>query len=335
MRKIINKKEKNNHTKGLKSKYKKAAAALSFILFGSLLFAGCANNTALTSQNNNYNSEKNVVTIGYLPITHSLAVLKEKELLEKNNSDIQIKLQRFSSWTDLMDALNAGRIDGASVLIELAMNAKSNGIDLTAAALGHRDGNVVVVSKDIESARDLKGKTLAIPSIQSSQNILINEMLEKNGLTKEDVKIIQMPPAEMPFSLASGAISGYCVAEPYGAVSVSKGFGRVLSTSDELWNNSLCCALVFNRNITDNRKTADELIKNYYIASEELESGESAETAEKFLGQESSVIDESMQWINFRNLTVSKEEYDALCEKLIKYKINENPPSYESFIYNP
>ena len=26
MRKIINKKEKNNHTKGLKSKYKKAAA---------------------------------------------------------------------------------------------------------------------------------------------------------------------------------------------------------------------------------------------------------------------------------------------------------------------
>lgn len=58
MRKIINKKENNIHTKGLKFKYKKAAAALSFILFGSLLFAGCANNTALTSQNNNYNSEK-------------------------------------------------------------------------------------------------------------------------------------------------------------------------------------------------------------------------------------------------------------------------------------
>ncbi len=74
-------------------------------------------------------------------------MLKEKELLEENNSDIQIKLQRFSSWTDLMDALNAGKIDGASVLIELAMNAKANGIDLKAVALGHRDGNVVVASK--------------------------------------------------------------------------------------------------------------------------------------------------------------------------------------------
>ena len=31
----------------------------------------------------------------------------------------QIQLQKFSSWTDLMDALNSGRINGASVLAEL------------------------------------------------------------------------------------------------------------------------------------------------------------------------------------------------------------------------
>ena len=55
-------------------------------------------------------------TIGYLPITHALPVFEEKELLEAENSGIQIKLQKFSSWSDLTDALHAGKIDGASEL---------------------------------------------------------------------------------------------------------------------------------------------------------------------------------------------------------------------------
>ena len=82
-------------------------------------------------------------------------------------------------------------------------------------------------------------------------------------------------------------------------------------------------------------RLTNELIEKYYRAAEQLESEGSEETAGKFLGQETSVIEESGKWINFKNLTVSKEEYDDLCNKLKKYGINENPPSYEDFIYNP
>ena len=98
-------------------------------------------------------------TIGYLPITHALPVFEEKELLEAENSGIQIKLQKFSSWSDLTDALHAGKIDGASELIELAMSAKAKGVDLKAVALGHKDGNVIVVNNSIQSPADMKGKT--------------------------------------------------------------------------------------------------------------------------------------------------------------------------------
>ena len=41
-----------------------------------------------------------------------------------------MELVKFGSWPDLMDALNTGRIDGASVLAELAMKANELGIDL-------------------------------------------------------------------------------------------------------------------------------------------------------------------------------------------------------------
>ena len=46
-----------------------------------------------------------------------------------------------------MDALNSGRIDGASTLIELAMKSKAEGLEYKAVALGHHEGNVIMGQK--------------------------------------------------------------------------------------------------------------------------------------------------------------------------------------------
>lgn len=81
---------------------------------------------------------------------------------------MNIELVKYGSWPELLDALNTGRVDGASVLIELAMKSKENGIGLTAVALGHRDGNIVVVSNGIHRAEDLRGRVYAIPHRSSS-----------------------------------------------------------------------------------------------------------------------------------------------------------------------
>lgn len=81
----------------------------------------------------------------------------------REEKGIQIKLQKFSSWSDLTDALHTGKIDGASELIELAMSAKTKGVDLKAVALGHRDGNVIVTNSTIESFEARKGMSVFIP----------------------------------------------------------------------------------------------------------------------------------------------------------------------------
>lgn len=86
------------------------------------------------------------------------------------------------------------------MLAELAMAAVSNGLNLKAVALGHKDGNVVIVSNDITKVEDLKGKTFAIPSNQSSHNILLNDMLSDAGMSIDDVNVVQLAPAEMPSS---------------------------------------------------------------------------------------------------------------------------------------
>ena len=76
-----------------------------------------------------------------------------------------------------MDALNTGKVDGASVLIELAVKAREQGIDVRAAALGHKDGNVIIGGNGIEKVEDLRGKIFAIPHKQSTHNLLLQQML--------------------------------------------------------------------------------------------------------------------------------------------------------------
>ena len=157
-------------------------------------------------------NDENVVRIAYLPITHALPLAG----LEKADG-VKVELVKYGSWPELLDALNTGRVDAASVLIELAMKAKAQGIGLTAVALGHTDGNVIVVTQDVNSAKDLKGKTFAIPHRASSHHILLQEALAKDGLTIDDVNVVEMAPPEMPSALANKQIAGYCVAEPFGA----------------------------------------------------------------------------------------------------------------------
>jgi len=168
----------------------------------------------------------------------------ENELANENFKNFKLELVKFGSWTELVDALNSGKVDGASMLIELAMKAKEQGIDLKAVALGHRDGNVVVVSKDINKVEDLKGKSFAIPSKLSTHNILLHIMLKNHGLAYNDVNVVELPPPEMAAALAEGRISGYCVAEPFGAKSVAVDKGKTLFESQDLWEGSVCCGLV-------------------------------------------------------------------------------------------
>ena len=302
-----------------------------FFLLCICVLAAC---TACGRQNKEDALEgKTIVNLGYLPITHSLAVFETKELLEQKDSDVQIKLTKFSTWPDLMDALNSGKIDGAAALIELAMTAKSRGIDLKIVALGHKAGNAIVVSNKIKSVKDLKGKKFAIPSTQSSHNILLREMLAKEGMTVDDIEIIQLAPTEMPFSLASGAIDGFCVAEPFGAQVVSKKLGHVLYDSEELWEHSICCGFVLHENfLTKNKEMAEELIDTYKEAGEQLDFDTCMKVSNTYLGQETSTLEQSLKWIQFDDLTLKKEEYDFLSEKVRDYGIIENPPTYEEII---
>jgi len=274
------------------------------------------------------------VKIAYLPITHSLAVLKEAKELEKNEN-IQVELVKYGSWPELLDALNSGQVDGASVLIELAMKSKAEGIGIKAVALGHRDGNVIVVSNDVKEGADLKGRTIAIPHRQSSHNILVNDALTKNGLTIDDINVVELAPTEMPSALAAGTIDGYCVAEPFGAMGVSIGAGKVLYESNQLWEDSVCCGLVLTDSFIESRPdVAKAYVEGYKKAGNNLSLEEAKKIAKEYLNQTDDVLDISLKWISYDDLEITETMYEQLSKKVVDYGLLDNPPSYSEFVKN-
>ena len=310
------------------------ALALSVFLAFSLTACGGPSKETTTTAQTSKNSSKDTIKIAYLPITHALALFEEAEEL-KNNTGLNVELVKYGSWPELLDALNSGHVDGASVLIELAMKSAQEGIGIKAVALGHKDGNVIVASNNIKSAADLKGKTFAIPHRQSSHNILLNDELASAGLTIDDVKVTELAPTEMPSALASGQIDAYCVAEPFGAKAVSLGVGHVLNYSEDLWKDSLCCALVLTDDfINKNKEKATKFVEAYKTAGKNLTKDKAKEVAKEYLGQDEKVLDLSLQWISYDDLDITKDTYDTLVEKVKKYGLSDNPPAYDDFVEN-
>lgn len=322
-------------------KFKKfIAAALVFGIIAGTAACGksadAGNTTNSTKQSGvTASTDTKTVKIAYLPLTHALPVFVENELQDKSGKKYKIELVKYGSWPELMDALNTGHVDGASVLIELAMKAKEQGIGVKAVALGHKDGNVIVVSNKIKNASDLKGKKFAIPHRQSSHNILLGQMLKNAGLTYKDVNVVELPPPEMPAALAQGQIDGYCVAEPFGAKSVALGTGKVLFESNELWKDSICCSLVLSDNfINSNKDMAKEVVANYRDAGDYIDShkDEANSIAKKYLNLDDKVLDLSMKWISYKDLAITREAYNDLTKKMKEFGISSNPPAYDDFV---
>ena len=304
---------------------------LFFLLSIAVLTAGCSTPGPKKSAQG---SEMRTVRIAYLPITHALPLFAEKELLSTDDN-VQIELIKYGSWPELMDALNTGKVDGASVLIELAVKAREQGIDVRAAALGHKDGNVIIGGNDINSVEDLRGKIFAIPHKQSTHNLLLQQLLREHGMSPQDLTVVELSPPEMPAGLAQGQISGYCVAEPFGAKAIALGKGHILAKADELWPDSLCCALVFNgRFVEEHHELASETVAKYLAASRYLEKNpeEQPRIAQIYLKAKAKVIEKSLQFIRYNDLAITREAYKELTSRMQEAGLIRQVPDYEEFV---
>ena len=129
----------------------------------------------------------------------------------------------------------AGQLDAAYVGPNPAINAwqKSGGTAIKIVSGAATGGASVVVAKGITSAAQLKGKTLATPSLGNTQDVALRYWLKQNGLTTTstgggDAFIKPTTPnSAAVLEFKSGQIAGGSEPAPYDIEMVSDG-GTVL-----------------------------------------------------------------------------------------------------------
>ena len=178
------------------------------------------------------------VRLGFLEnITHASALvsLKEGFFTRALGSAGTVKPTAFSSGTQETTALLAGQLDAAYVGPNPAINAwqKSNGTAIKIVSGAATGGASVVASKGIGSAAQLKGKTLATPSLGNTQDVALRYWLKQNGIATTttgggDAFVKPTTPnSSAVLEFKSGQIAGGSEPVPYDIQMVNDG-GTVL-----------------------------------------------------------------------------------------------------------
>jgi NitT/TauT family transport system substrate-binding protein len=178
------------------------------------------------------------VRLGFLAnITHApaLIALKNGYFSSALGSAGKVSATAFSSGTQETTAILSGQLDAAYVGPNPAINAwqKSSGAAIKIVSGVATGGASIVVKPSITGAAQLKGQSLATPSLGNTQDVALRYWLKQQGLTTSatgggDVSIKPTTPnSAAVLEFESGQIEGASEPAPYDIEMVKDG-GKVL-----------------------------------------------------------------------------------------------------------
>lgn len=194
---------------------------------------------------------KKHLTVGYIPILDHL-VLAISHAKDKNSfQNIDVTPRLFKSWRSIAGALEAGVIDAAFLLSNMAMDIFNRGVPIRSILVGHRNGSGITVRVDstIRGPKGLASKTIAIPAAISTHTALLDAYLRTGGLSLEKVTTREIAPPLMIPAMLRGSIDAFIVAEPFCAMAEQEKVGRMLAFSKDIVANHICCVLVVRQEV--------------------------------------------------------------------------------------
>ena len=185
--------------------------------------------------------------LGYFGnITHAAALVGINQgILAKELGSTKLSTATFNAGPAAIEALNAGAIDAAYIGPNPAINSfvKSGGESVSVIAGAAAGGAQLVVRPDINSAADLKGKTLATPQLGGTQDVALRAWLGSQGYDTNvdgsgDVAINPTDNAQTLKLFQDGKLDGAWLPEPWASRLVLQAGAKVLVDEKDLWDGS-------------------------------------------------------------------------------------------------
>ncbi|MGI8604535.1 MAG: ABC transporter substrate-binding protein [Verrucomicrobiales bacterium] len=196
--------------------------------------------------------------VGFLPVTCHLTCPVTDFINKNRDGKSFFQPMRFNGFPELKEMFlsKSDQMPATFILAPMAMALREQGVRIKIVHLGHRDGSAVVVHKDsnIHRTEDLRGKTIAIPGRYANQRLILYRELKKAGMGLDEVKMVEMPPPDMPVALYSRSVDAITSGEPFMGQTELDGYGRVLFQAKDVWPGFISCVLAVHEDAIKHRR---------------------------------------------------------------------------------
>ncbi len=232
------------------------------------------------------------VRIGYLPITDATPLL-----VAHNNGYFEeagLKVEKpvlLRSWAQIIEAFISGQVNVVHLLSPMTIWGRyGSKAPAKVVAWNHMSGSALTVANDINDIRQLGGTTVAIPFWYSIHNTVLQYLLRENGLkpvslkqgkpAADEVNLIVLAPSDMPPALASKQITGFIVAEPFNAAAETRGIGKILRFTGDVWRQHACCVVFMHERDLQQRPEWSQGVVDAIVKAQQWSLSHRAETAQ-------------------------------------------------------
>ena len=212
------------------------------------------------------------VRIGFFPnVTHAPALVAYEEgYYTQEITGVKVDVKEFVSGTTLSEAFAAGALDIGLIGPGPAINAAAKELPIQMIAGVSQAGAVLIARQGsgIQSAKDLAGKRVAVPSLGNSQDIILRALLASENLKAQDnggdVVISSVPPADVANAFANKQLDAALLPEPWGALLQAQG-NEIVGDEKTLWRGGDYPAAVVIVNIKF-AQANPEIVKEFLTA---------------------------------------------------------------------
>ncbi len=234
-------------------------------MFVAVSCGPAGNDTTSNAVGDAGNSNETIV-IGYSswPGWWPWAIAEKEALFKANGVDVEMKW--FDGYIESMEAFAAGQIDGNSQTLNDTISFAADAVNGEVAVLVNDNsaGNdKIIVSKEINTVADLKGKKVAIEE-GVVDDFLLTLALEKEGLSRKDVEIVPLETGAAAAAFAAGKADAVGVFAPFWTTALTReGSKELVSSSD--FPGAIPDLLVMSQSIINERPEAVQAIVNTWF----------------------------------------------------------------------
>jgi NitT/TauT family transport system substrate-binding protein len=140
---------------------------------------------------------------------------------------LDVKIRSFPQGSDSMKAIAAKEVDFAHTVNSTLLSAIEGGLPIVVlgSAVGDATRNfaddafTLIGGPKVKTVQDLAGKKVGMVN-QGTSPPFLRSILAKNGMTYDQVEIVNVPQANHARTLAAGQIDAVVTAEPYGVMAL-------------------------------------------------------------------------------------------------------------------